>query len=127
MALQTLTAAAHSAANGADGGRERLTPHLVQSGKLSSDAFARAQQIAIESNERIEVVLTRLGLIGERDLADAFSSVLNLPLIGVGQYPQSPILEDRLKRKFLRDSRLLPIEEGPDGIVVAMANPLDSY
>ena len=127
MALHTFTPATRGAGNGADGEREKLTGHLVESGKLTADALARAEQIAAESKERIEVVLTRLGLIGERDLADAFASVLNLPLTTAAQYPGSPILEDRLKRKFLRDSRLIPIEERPDGLAIAMANPLDGY
>lgn len=127
MALHTFTAAARGAASGADGERASLTRHLVGSGKLTTDALARAEQIAAESNERIEIVLTRLGLIGERDLAEAFATVLKLPLIAASQYPQNPILEDRLKRKFLRDSHLLPIEERPDGLAIAMANPLDGY
>src|SRR5690242_16396727 len=125
MALHTFTAATRGAANGADGERERLTRHLVESGKLTADALSRAEQIATASKERIEVVLTRLGLVGERDLAEAFASVLKLPLVAAAQFPPSPILEDRLKRKFLRDSRLIPLEERPEGLAIAMANPLD--
>jgi general secretion pathway protein E len=126
MALQTFTAAA-SAANGADGERTKLTRHLVASGKLTADALTRAEQIAAESAERIEIVLTRLGLVGERDLAEAFASVLKLPLARAGDYPQSPVLEERLKRKFLRDSRIVPLGETAAGIGIAMANPLDAY
>ena len=126
MALQTFTAAAASA-NGADGERARLTRHLVESGKLSADALARAEQIAGESAERIEVVLTRLGLVGERDLAEAFAKVLKLPLALPAHYPDAPILEERPKRKFLRDARIVPLEERKDGLAIAMANPLDGY
>ncbi len=125
MALHTFTVAA--SANGADGERANLTRHLLESGQLSSDALARAEQIATESAERIEIVLTRMGLVGERDLAEAFATVLKLPLVTASQYPQSPILEDRLKRKFLRDARIVPVEDRADGLVVAMANPLDTY
>jgi general secretion pathway protein E len=127
MALHTFSTGAPSAPGGADGERARLTRHLVESGKLSPDALTRAEQISAESNERIEVVLTRLGLIGERDLAEAFATVLKLPLVAATQFPQSPILEDKLKRKFLRDSHVVPLEERPEGLAIAIANPLDSY
>jgi len=126
MALQTFTAAA-SATNGTDGERAKLTRHLVACGKLTADALARAEQIAAESAERIEIVLTRLGLVGERDLAEAFAAVLKLPLAAPGDYPQSPVLEERLKRKFLRDARIVPLGESEAGVGIATANPLDTY
>jgi general secretion pathway protein E len=127
MALQTFTVAATHAAHSADGERSRLARHLVESGKLSADALVRAEQVAADSSERIETVLTRLGLVGERDLAEAFAAMLGLPLLAAPQYPQAPILEDRLKRKFLRDARVVPVEDRAEGVVIAMANPLDTY
>src|SRR5690348_10862870 len=126
MALQTFTAAAGQGM-AADAERGKLTRHLVESGKLSADALARAEHISAESGERIEVVLTRLGLVGERELADAFATVLKLPLVGAGQYPETPILEERLKRKFLRDSHIVPLAERAEGVAIAMTNPLDTY
>ncbi len=110
-----------------DGPRDALGRHLIVAGKLSADAFARAESLARESGEPLEHVLTRLGLIGERDLAEGFAHVLQLPLLAANAYPEQPLLSERLKPKFLRDARVVPIEERGDAIVVAMANPLDAY
>ena len=101
--------------------------HLVTLGKVQPQAIERAQHLAVESQERLESILTRLGLITERDLAEALAQFLNLPLAAAADYPPQPILEDQLGRKFLREAKVLPLREVPEGVVVAMANPLDSY
>jgi general secretion pathway protein E len=107
--------------------RPSFAEHLVALGKVQPQAIERAQHLAVESQERLESVLTRLGLITERDLAEALSQFLDLPLAAAADYPPQPILEDQLGRKFLREAKVLPLRELPEGVVVAMANPLDSY
>jgi general secretion pathway protein E len=101
--------------------------YLVAAGKVQPQAMERAQHLVLESQERLESVLTRLGLITERDLAETLAQFLNLPLAVAADYPPQPILEDQLGRKFLREAKVLPLKELPEGVVVAMANPLDSY
>lgn len=101
--------------------------HLVAAGKVQPQAMERAQHLAVESQERLESVLTRLGLITERDLAEALSEFLGLPIAAAADYPPQPILEDQLGRRFLREAKVLPLKEGPDSVIVAMANPLDAY
>ncbi|HEY2446763.1 MAG TPA: type II secretion system ATPase GspE [Rhizomicrobium sp.] len=114
--------------NGGTTAAERLfAEHLVSSGKVQTQAVERAQHLAVESQERFESVLTRLGLISERDLAESLSEFLSLPLAVAADYPPQPILEEQLGRKFLREAKVLPLREVPEGVVVAMANPLDSY
>ncbi len=101
--------------------------YLVAAGKVQPQAIERAQHLALESQERLESVLTRLGLITERDLAETLAQFLDLPLAVAADYPAQPILEDQLGRKFLREAKVLPLKELPEGVVVAMANPLDTY
>ncbi|HTT85176.1 MAG TPA: type II secretion system ATPase GspE [Rhizomicrobium sp.] len=114
--------------NGSPPPTERsFADYLVAAGKVQPQAMERAQHLALESHERVESVLTRLGLITERDLAEALSQFLDLPLAVATDYPPQPILEDQLGRKFLREAKVLPLKELPEGVVIAMANPLDSY
>ncbi len=101
--------------------------YLTAAGKVQPQAMERAQHLAVESQDRLESVLTRLGLITERDLAETLAEFLHLPLAVAADYPPQPILEDLLGRKFLREAKVLPLKEVPEGVVVAMANPLDSY
>src|SRR5215467_8013277 len=79
--------------------RGGLLAQLLASGKLTPAGAQRAERLAAESGERAEVVLARLGLVSERDIADAFSAWLGLPLATADEYPAAPILEDRLNRQ----------------------------
>src|SRR5215472_12609646 len=83
--------------------RAKLSDHLLASGQLTEDALARASNLAAESGEPLETVLPKLGLVPERALAEAFAAVLKLPLVAADQFPESPVLEERLKPKFLHD------------------------
>jgi general secretion pathway protein E len=126
MAVLT-TAESRAHGNGATPSELSFAEHLIATGKVQPQAIERAQHLAVESQERLESVLTRLGLITERDLAEALSQFLRLPLAVAADYPPQPILEDQLGRKFLREAKVLPLREVPEGVIVAMANPLDSY
>lgn len=107
--------------------RVALARYLVDSRKVSADAIARAEQLSRETREHLEVILPRLGMISERDLTDAIAATLDLPVALPSQFPDSPILEDKLTRNFLVETRLLPIEDHADRVAIAMANPLDEY
>jgi general secretion pathway protein E len=100
---------------------------LVDAGRLSQSSLSRAERLAVESGEPIVTVLTRLGLIGERELVETISQALSLPVIKATEFPEQPILSERISRRFLLHFRILPISTGDHDIVVAMANPLDSY
>lgn len=80
-----------------------------------------------ESGEQFETVLTRLGLLSERDLVDSLSHFLNMPIATADDFPPAPILEQRLGRDFLRKRQIIPLAERPDSVVVAMALPLDGH
>src|ERR1700728_1200408 len=107
--------------------RRMLADHLIGTGKVQAGALERAEHLASESNEHLVSVLTRLGLISERDLADALSQLLDLPITAAGDYPGEPVLEEQLGKKFLRDARVIPLREVEEGVVIAAANPLDTY
>jgi general secretion pathway protein E len=101
--------------------------YLVTAGKIAADALTRALQIAQESDERLEHVLTRLGTVSERDLAEAMAAYLNLTIAALKDFPAAPILEDRLRPGFLREKQVMPLEETGSTVVLAMVNPLDGF
>ena len=106
---------------------ERLGEQLVAAGKLNATGLERAQRLHRESGERVEAVLTSLGLVSERDLAETLASLLDLPLKSAKEFPETPVFEGRLNRRFLKQSRVIPLEDRADGLVVAMADPLDEF
>ena len=100
---------------------------LVARGKLDAGAVERARRVQAESGERFDHVLTRLGLVADRDMAEALSQHLALPLVGADDYPEAPLLEDHLSAKFLKNSKVLPIAEDEAEVTLAMADPLDRF
>ena len=100
---------------------------LIQRGKLDYSGLERALRLQTETGERVDLLLTKLGQVSERDMADALSTQLKLPLAEPCDYPAEPILADRLSAKFLQEFRVLPLSDSPAGIVLAMVDPLDSY
>ena len=108
-------------------GPDGFAQYLLDGGKVAPDALARAEQIAAESSERLEHVLTRLGIVSDKDLTDAMAGFLKIKIASPKEFPSTPVLENRLRRGFLRDKQVLPLEEREDAVVVAMVNPLDIY
>jgi general secretion pathway protein E len=106
---------------------ELIAERLVEEGKLDRRGVERAQRLVADSRESLLHVLAKLGLVAERDLAEAIAVALELPLVNPKDYPERPLLEDRLSLRFLREARLIPIAETSDGLLVAMADPLDRF
>ena len=106
---------------------DRLIAHLISAGKITPGGVERATQAAGESGERLETVLTRLGLVSERDLTCAIAAAFDLRIASTTDYPAAPILGGTLNSKFLRDMRTIPLGLAGDRLHVAMVNPLDDY
>ncbi len=100
---------------------------LVERGKLDRSGLERALRVAASRDERLGTLLPKLGLVSERDLAEALSELLELPLVGAADFPQEPLLSDKLSSRFLRESHVLPLEDREEGLVLALADPLDDY
>ncbi len=107
--------------------RDALTRRLVESGRLTVPGLERARRVGLESDERIELVLARLGLVSEREIAETLAAVLDLPLAAPEDYPQNPVLEDRLAHKFLREAQIVPLADRGSHLAVAMVDPLNDY
>lgn len=101
--------------------------YLVETGALDADDLARARRLGVESNEPLESVLIKLGLVGEVELAGAYAAHLGIPLVSREGFPDAPVMPERFSRAFLRESRIVPIDVSDDGLVLAMADPLDDW
>ena len=104
-----------------------LCQALVQAGKLDAGGLDRACRLQSNGSEGLLELLPRLGLISERDLAEAIARQLGLPLVGQRDYPDLPVLEDRVSARFLREAHVLPLSVDSDGIALAMADPFNRF
>ncbi len=107
--------------------QESLGSHLVDLGCLDRAGLERALRLCESSGERLHVLLPKLGLVSERDLAGALAARLGLRLVASGDFPELPLLEEKLSPRFLRESHVLPLAERDGVLALAMADPLDGY
>ena len=100
---------------------------LVDNGAIDRRSLDRARRVAAETGARLDQVLTQLGLISDRGLAEAVAQLIAAPLVGAADYPETPLFQDRLRPKFLRRVRALPISATDEAATLAMADPLDVF
>jgi len=100
---------------------------LVAHQKLTEADLQRARRVQESAGEALDTLLLKLGLVSERDLAEALAAQLNLPLVRPADYPETPATNGALSPRFLKDARVIPLAEDEQGLTVAMANPTDDY
>ena len=101
-----------------------VVDRLIADGKLDAAAAERALRLQATAQDRLEQILTTLGLVHEKDVARAVAAELQLPLAGPADFPDTAVV-DTASPKFLRQARVLPLARTEDAIVLAMADPLD--
>ncbi len=106
---------------------DQVLAHLQEAEKLSPGDLHRAKRLAEESGDPLLRLLVRLGLVSERDLAQAFSKVLGLDLVEAKDFPEEPIAAECLSLRFLQDSQILPLAEREEVLIVAFADPTDAF
>ncbi len=116
-----------TAADHARASDEALGERLIAAAKLDRAGLQRALRLCEGSHERLHLVLIKLGLVPEREIAEALARHLDLPLAGETDYPDLPLHGDRVSVNFLKEARVLPLAETEDGVVVVRADPLDRY
>jgi general secretion pathway protein E len=100
---------------------------LVAHQKLADADLQRARRVQEGTGENLDSLLVKLGLVSERDLAEALSTQLKLPLVQPADYPDTPVTNGGVSARFLKESRAIPLFEDEQGLTVAMANPTDDY
>lgn len=100
---------------------------LAQSGLLSPEAFNRALVVQAESGERLDSIVTRLGLLSEQALCDHLASVSAMPLARPELLRDPMPLDHPFSADFLRDIRAVPIARDDHLVCVAVVDPFDPF
>ena len=101
---------------------------MIERGKLDAANFERALRIyEADKREHIGDILVRAGMVAERDVVDALSAQLDLPVVAMTDYPELPVLEERVTVRFIKEAKALPLHEDDEHLVLAMVNPQDEY
>jgi len=105
----------------------RLDQLILERGLVAQETLSRARLIQAETGERLDSVLTRLGMIAEQTLAIAIAKETGLPIASSSDFPAEPILVDAVSSRFLRDVKAVPIAHTDETVDVALIDPLDPY
>lgn len=88
-------------------------------------ALQRSQRAAVQSGERFDHVLTKLGLVSEADLWVLLGKFLGIPQFSHSDIPLESPLGDEIPEKFLLTNRLLPLAVVDGRLKIAVTDPLD--
>ena len=105
----------------------QLCQLLIHGNKLDAAALERVRRLHERSGERVDRVLIKLGLISEHDMAEALAARFGLPLVQQSDFPEEPILDGQVSVQFLKQALVLPLADTPEGLVLAIAHPYDSF
>jgi len=120
MAMETGSAAVSGSLN-------HIGKQLVADGSLKQSDLDRAVLVNNNRLEGLGPLLVRLGLVSDRDLAEAFAASLQLPLLSDDDFPETPVEDCPLSAKFLRDAHIIPLATSDNTITVALADPENSF
>ncbi len=100
---------------------------LVANGRLRQPDLERATRLARTESLGLVAVLQRLGMVSERDQAEAFSATTGVPLLDADDYPDPVELPQGLSARFLKEAGALPLYEEDGCLVLAMPDPRDRF
>ncbi len=110
---------------------DSIVAELLAQGRLKEADLLRARQVHQESAGDLLVLLARLGLVSERDHAEACAKVLGLRLLSARDLPEQPpeLVEgaEPMPLRFLKQFLVLPLGEHQGSIRLWMADPQDAY
>ncbi|MEO7917483.1 MAG: hypothetical protein ABIR16_07540 [Dokdonella sp.] len=108
---------------------EQICQFLVDKGRLKENDLVRGRRLYEEdaSSGSLLSLLTRLGLVSERDMSEAMSELMNVPLVAPKDFPESPPPNVQLSTRFLKQLHICPISETETEVTILVANPADPY
>ncbi len=117
--------AADALPDGLDG---RIVDALLRRGRLKDADLGRVRRLQEESGGTVSSLLSRLGMVSERDIAEASAEVLDLPLIAARDCPDAPPAV-QISIRFLKQHHACPIGEDTESetLDLLVADAQDPY
>ncbi len=109
--------------------RQKLGEILLGKGQIQSEELDRVLRLQAASArpERLGSLLTTLGVVSARDVAQALAVQADMPFVESSAFPEFPILEESISARFLRDARALPMAEDEGSLTLAVADPQNDF
>ena len=105
----------------------RLGTWLVEHDKLPEATLKGALTLTESDDEDLSRLLVRLGMVSERDMAQALAQLTGTELVAGDGYPPLPVRGEDVPLRFMRDRLALPVSEDDETMTVALATPHDRF
>jgi len=112
---------------GQDGALETVIRQLIKANALSAQGLARGRRAAEQSQERLDRVLNKLGLVSDDALVEAWSTVAGVAIAQNEEYPADPVLPEALTGPFLAHAGALPLRATDGTLELALLDALDHF
>lgn len=103
----------------------RLGDVLVQQKLISAEQLQHMLGLQRQTGKKLGRLLIEAGSITEESLAAALARQLRIPFVNLKTFPFKPDVIKIIPETVARRFRVLALEDRVDGLLVAMADPLD--
>jgi general secretion pathway protein E len=100
---------------------------LLENDRLKPADLKSAVSYQEQHGGDLVTLLVRLGLVSERDVAEAEADLLELPLVRTADLPDEAPELPGVSIRYLKQNLILPIAESNGDLTVVMANPRDAF
>ncbi len=102
---------------------ERIGELMVRENLINLAQLKEAQDEARKSGQKLSYTLTKLGLVGERDLTSFLSRHYGVPSINLEEFEIDDIVLKLIPRDLAQQHQVLPVNRAGSTLIVAMSDP----
>ena len=102
---------------------ERIGELLVRDNLISLADLKKAQETQRASGENLTYTLTKLGMVGEKDLTKFMSQHYGVPAINLDEFEIDENVIKLIPRQLAQKHQILPINRAGSVLIVAMSDP----
>lgn len=106
---------------------DRIGELLVRENLISLAQLKRAQADQRTTGKRLSYSLSRLGILGERELADFLSAQYGVPWMSLTDHEIDPKVAALVPKAVACKHTAIPVQRAGSTLVVAMADPSNIY
>ena len=102
---------------------DRLGELLVRENLINLSQLKNAQDSQRKSGDRLAYTLTKLGMVGERDLTSFLSKHYGVPSINLDEFEIDEQIIKLIPRDLAGQHQILPVNRAGSSLIVAMSDP----
>ncbi|MGJ5153961.1 GspE/PulE family protein [Bradyrhizobium sp. HKCCYLR1023] len=104
---------------------QRFGAFLLAENVVDRMSLDRAVRAAQTTGDRLDTVLTKLGLVSEMGLVAALAKFLALGLVRPDEVPIEPVLPELVEAEFVWHNRVLPLQSTDGRLILGVTDPFN--